>query len=223
MLRVYREQACDFVICGHRKEFALTGRFGVDDLPDMPATVALSASFVVDGILLSDIEDYGISWNKLIPRHLADGLYFADIYGNEDIPFTLPLALRSTRVCFIKEPLYHYTQRAGSIMHASWEKWLLNHLKMRFLCLDIIPEDDTKHRGIALKKLYWRILTGTANQTGSEYETDFQMLSKEIVKKTKMEFIRHPDIVAGEKIMFIFLGLNRWAIRLVAKHLCKHQ
>ena len=216
MLKVYYEQGCDYVICGHRREFALTEPFGVDGLPQEPVTEEIPASRAVDHILLGNVEDnvYGISWNKLIPSRLAEGLQFADIYGNEDVPFTLPLALRSTRICLIKEPLYHYTQRSESIMHASWGKWLLGHQRMRLSCLDLIPAEDARHRGIALKKLYRRILSGTAGEAGSGYEADFRALSKEILRKTRKEYYRHPDIGTGEKALFTFLWLNRWALRL---------
>jgi len=219
MLKVYEEQDCDYVICGHRREYALTEPFGVDELPPTPVIEEIPATSVIDHILQGDIEDnfFGISWNKLIPRHLAEGLRFADIYGNEDIALTLPLALRSKKICIIKEPLYHYTQRTGSIMHGSWEKWMLYHMRMRVQSLDLLPEEDARHRGIALKKLYRRMLSGTANEAGSEYEADFHALCKEILRKTRKEYYRHPGIGTGEKALFTFLWWNRWGLRLVSR------
>ena len=216
-LEAYHESGCDYVIVGHRREMDLKEPFGVDFLPEKPLTEELSGTAVAERILLEQGEDnmFAISWNKLIPRQLAEGLQFANIYGNEDVPFTLRLAMRSSRIILIKEPLYHYTIRPGSIMQGSRDKWRLNHLKMRLVCLGYIPLEDTRLRGLALRKLYKRILVSRAQMTGSPLEASYQELSDEVIRQTRKEFFQHPDIPCKEKFLFRFLRCNPWLLRIV--------
>ncbi|MCR5464850.1 MAG: glycosyltransferase [Bacteroidales bacterium] len=218
-MRVYRETGCDYVICGHRREFDLPGDFGVDVLPDAPLVEEKSANTVLERMILECDEDnvYGVAWNKLIPASLASGLEFADIYANEDVPFTIRLALRSSKVSVIKEPLYHYTLRSSSIMGSSWNKWALNNLRMRFLCLDYLPQEDTFIRGLALNRLYTKIFARKVDLLGTDYERECMVVSKDIIKKTWKEFIHHPGINFRLKVFFTFARLNPWVPRLMSK------
>ena len=218
-MKVYHEEGCDYVICGHRREMDLKEPFGEDLLPDSPRTEVLSGTGVAERILLEMGEDYlfAVPWSKLIPRQLAEGLEFPDIYGNEDVPFSFRLALRSSKVILIKEPLYHYTIRPGSTTHTTRDKWRLNNLKMRLLCLGYIPGEDTRLRGIALRKLYKRILVSRAQMAGSPLETSYKELSDSVIRQTCKEYFRHPDIPFKEKLLFRFLRFNPWILRIIVR------
>lgn len=218
-MRVYRETGCDYVIIGHRREYDLPGAFGVDVLPDVPLVEEKTAKEVLESIVLErDMDNvYGVAWNKLISARLAEGLEFADIYANEDVPFTIRLALRSSKVSIIKEPLYHYTIRPSSIMGSSWTRWALNNLRMRFLCLGYLPREDTFIRGVALKKLYTRIFASKVDLMNTGYERECKQVGKDIIGKTWKEFIHHPGISFSFKAFMVMVRLNPWIPGLVSK------
>ena len=56
-------------------------------------------------------------WNKLVRRSLFDWEHFTFPEGNlgEDYALTAQVAVRSSRVCHVPEPLYHYFTNPASI------------------------------------------------------------------------------------------------------------
>lgn len=63
----------------------------------------------------------GYLWTRLFKREILYGnppLRFKKEYGGtDDIVFVAEASIRSNKYCYIDEPLYHYYQREGSIVH----------------------------------------------------------------------------------------------------------
>lgn len=205
MLKVLRESGADFVMCGHR-HVSPPSFSPFEEFDDEIRFEAIESKEFARRLLLEMGVDspYGLSWNKLIPRELAGGMRFDDIYANEDVSYSLRLALRCAKVALVEDRLYDYTKRDTSIMHApdALDKWRYNHTIMRARCLDYIPESETELRGCSLSKMYRRILSSRSSLKETKFEAEYNKLVDEIVAKTRKEFFGHPGISLREKIVF---------------------
>ena len=61
---------------------------------------------------------HGSPWGKIYKREtiVQSGIRFAELYRNEDMPFTKAAIALSTAVYYCKDDLYRYVQRQGSLM-----------------------------------------------------------------------------------------------------------
>ncbi|CDI59171.1 glycosyltransferase [Lactobacillus helveticus] len=61
-----------------------------------------------------------VAWNKLYKASLFKELRYKEGYYFEDEFIARPLFYAAKRVSFLREPLYNYVQRSGSIMNSAW-------------------------------------------------------------------------------------------------------
>lgn len=61
-----------------------------------------------------------VAWNKLYKASLFKELRYKEGYYFEDEFIARPLFYAAKRVSFLREPLYNYVQRPGSIMNSAW-------------------------------------------------------------------------------------------------------
>lgn len=61
-----------------------------------------------------------VAWNKLYKASLFKELRYKEGYYFEDEFIARPLFYAAKRVSFLREPLYNYVQRSGSIMDSAW-------------------------------------------------------------------------------------------------------
>lgn len=72
---------------------------------------------------------YVTAWNRLYRRELFDKLRFREGKNNEDIFLAPYLYAKCNRIVSIKDHLYNYLQRKGSIMHGKYVAKSLNQVE----------------------------------------------------------------------------------------------
>ncbi len=207
MYDTFLRSGAGFIICDHR-EVDLDNIIPFEDLPDNVDFEVFPAGEYVRRLVFEagKNSEFGLSWNKFIPKSLAGGLRFDNIYANEDVTYFLRLALRCKSVAYVRDQLYDYSLRGDSIMHAAGalDRWRYNHTLMRMKCLEYIPEDEVELRGYALTKMYRRMISSRFSLRGTEFEGNYEELVKDIVTSTRKEFLRHKGISLIEKVSFLF-------------------
>lgn len=89
----------------------------------------------------------GMRWNKLYKRELlVNNIAFkkTDIRIGEDMALVLPVLMSASRVVYVKECLYHYVQRSGSIVHNYKRKNVADWQSANEILLDAAKEYDYK-------------------------------------------------------------------------------
>ena len=88
-------------------------------------TEALRRLVLEDGV-------YQTVWNKLYRREVIGNILFEKGKYNEDDFWTYQIFDRLERLALVKQPLYHYLQRGGSIMGVGYNPRRLDGLEARF-------------------------------------------------------------------------------------------
>lgn len=173
MYGVFLQSGGGFVICDHR-EVNLDSINLFEDLSDSVDFEVIPTREYVRRLVFEagKNSEFGLSWNKFIPKSLDEGFRFDNIFANEDVTYSLRLALRCKRVAYVRDQLYDYSLRGESIMHAAGalDRWRYNHTAMRMKCLEYIPEDEVEMRGYALTKMYRRMISSRFSLRGTEFE-----------------------------------------------------
>ncbi len=208
MYEAFLRSGAGFVICDHR-EVKLNDIIPFEALSDNVGFKIIPAGLFLKRLAFEEGKnsEYGLSWNKFIPKSLAEGMRFDNIYANEDVTYSLRLALRCEKIAYVSDQLYDYSLRDDSIMRSpgATDKWRFNHTIMRKKCLEYIPEDKVDIRGYALTKLYRRMISSRFSLKGTEYESGHEALVKDIVAETREEFLGHKGISLKDKALFLFM------------------
>ncbi len=79
-------------------------------------------------------------WNKLFRRAVLSGQLFVKGIYAEDYVYMLNLLQVNTKIYCIRDALYNYTKRGGSITSGFNEKFYLDCVKNSFICEEIVKE-----------------------------------------------------------------------------------
>ena len=148
-----------------------------------------------------------VVWNKLYSKTLIENVYFNNIFGCEDNDFNYRVYLKLHKAIYINKKLHFYLQRPGSIVNNKdiWNERILNFLKSNYNMLHYTEKNNSSFRGLALRKLYKRILTTRFLLRNSSQKSEASKLYKRIYSETKAEFFSHKEIHIKEKIVFYIL------------------
>lgn len=82
----------------------------------------------------------GFVWNKIYKKSLIENIFFdTTIHIYEDLLFNYTiLSKKEVKYVFIKEPLYYYVQRNGSIMHSNYIQKKLYSLEVTEKIINIL-------------------------------------------------------------------------------------
>ena len=118
-------------------------------------------------------------------------LKFASIPWSEDQHFMFRVLQAAKKIAYIKEPLYLYLEREGSIMRATpAEKVLIGYNAIENLAKDVLTDKTFK------KFVTARWVMGTLNSTARTYDYDeWKNLYKDLDGKKRLKrLLRFPDL-----------------------------
>ena len=150
-----------------------------------------------------------VVWNKLYKKSLIEGLFFNDYYSIQDQDFNIQVYQRIENLAFVPEPLYWYFNNPNSLQRDpsyNAKRYYLNTLN-RFKMLDYLSKNDElweKYRAWVIGYGCLQMLDRRKIEKGTKYEVDFNKLCKEIIKKTRWEFITMKNFQPRKKIKFVF-------------------
>ena len=129
----------DIVICGHYRE--------TED-GDLINTICPSGKTVVWTAhkalvkLLIDFKVKTYLWDKLYKKELFDGVIFPEGHLFEDQRVLPEVFGKASVVCAIKEPLYHYIQRKGSIIGDRKPSTNLDYIDSQLKLFSLVGNSD---------------------------------------------------------------------------------
>ncbi len=155
-----------------------------------------------------------VVWNKLYKRTLINGLFLKDAYSIQDQDFNIRVYQRIDQAAFIPEPLYWYVSNPNSLQRDpsyNAKRFYLN-TKYRFEMLDhVLPgKNEKKYRSWIIFYGYFQMLERREIEKGTTYEADFSKMSKDIVRKTKWEFLFLRNFPLRKKMRFVFSWYSPW-------------
>jgi len=125
----------------------------------MEETTILSGKEVVTE-LIEDKKIHNYVWNVLYKRSVLEGLSFEEGQIFEDIRFSFRPVSRTSKVVFIKDVLYHYVRRSGSVL--GQEKLYLQCEFVKARCVQArgaLHIDRDFYMGIVCKSLLGRMVS----------------------------------------------------------------
>ena len=158
--------------------------------------------------MLSEVRlKWCVVWNKLYKRSLIEGIYFNDSYSIQDQDFNIRVYQRIDQAAFIPEPLYWYVSNPNSLQRdpsCNAKRFYLN-TKNRFKMLDhVLPgKNEKKYRAWIIYYGYFQMLQRRGIEKGTAFEDDYRELSKNIIKKTRWEFLFMRDFSLRKKANFL--------------------
>ena len=149
-----------------------------------------------------------VAWNKLYKRSLLEGVLFNDYYSIQDQDYNLRIYQKIEKAAYIPEALYWYVLNPSSLQNNPSfraKKFYWNTMN-RFKMLDsIMPgKNEKKYRAWIIGYGYLQMVERRKIEKGTEYETDFKELSREIIRKTFWEFLTMKHFPVRKKIKFVF-------------------
>ena len=149
-----------------------------------------------------------VAWNKLYKRSLLEGVLFNDYYSIQDQDYNLRIYQKIEKAAYIPEALYWYVLNPSSLQNNPSfraKKFYWNTMN-RFKMLDsIVPgKNEKKYRAWIIGYGYLQMVERRKIEKGTEYETDFRKLSREIIRKTFWEFLTMKHFPVRKKIKFVF-------------------
>ena len=155
-------------------------------------------------------------WNKLYKKHILENLYFYDTAA-EDVEYNNRVYLRINKAVLVKEYLYYWIQRNGSISHQGYKEWYVNVLKSYLLCLTEIPYDNSIFRSYCLRRLYRLMLSKRYWARMSAFRNVAENNCKSILKQTSSELMRNPYIPFVERIVLLVFNYCPFLYRVYIK------
>lgn len=148
-----------------------------------------------------------VAWNKLYRRSLIDGIFFNDYYSIQDQDFNIRVYKKIDKVAFIPEALYWYYRNPNSLQRQEslYPKKYYYNTMYRFRMLDYLSKKDKKekkYRAWVIGYGYLQMLQRRDIEKGTAFEASFGKLGKEIIRKTKREFILIKNFPFKKKARF---------------------
>lgn len=168
----------------------------VDDTEIPYTTHTLSQDMLIEDIFRCKVCVNGfvvVVWNKLYKREVLDGLFFKNTAA-EDIEFCVRAYLNTSSAIAVENvALYYYVQRNDSILHQPFGFRDIDMINSFLLCLDDIPRDKERYRGVCLECIYKTMLS-TRRYAPKKFKSETRRVIKKTAKKTMSEFIRNSHI-----------------------------
>lgn len=149
-----------------------------------------------------------VVWNKLFRRSLLEGCSYRKYFTMNDQDFNLQVYQKIDKAPFIKQRLYYYIQSENSIQRtaANRAKRFYHNTVNRFRMLENVQPgaDCEKYRAWVIDYGYRQILDRRGTEKGTEYERLFAHATRDIVRKTRAEYLKSPYIRLSQKVKFMF-------------------
>ena len=147
-----------------------------------------------------------VVWNKLYKRTLIDGLFFNDAYSIQDQDFNIRVYQKIDKAAYIPEQFCWYFNNPNSLQrNPSFraKKFYWNTLN-RFKMLDCIQpgKDEKKYRAWIIGYGFLQMAERRNIEKGTEYETDFRKLCKDILRNYGREFLFMGHFPLKKKLHF---------------------
>lgn len=158
-----------------------------------------------------DVFPWCVVWNKLYRKSILDGLSFCDLICNEDQEFNLEVYLRVKKAVFLENALYFYYKSPNSIIRNPETKprRLYTQILSRYRMLGFLGDDDKpEFKGWMLDFLYRKMLVRRDVVKNTSVESDFRVLSGEIIRKTFLSYLFNGFIGVKMKIKFVLKWLR---------------
>ena len=139
-----------------------------------------------------DITTLHVAWNKLYPRKLVEGNYFAQV-SNEDLEYNSRIFLRTEKVVCVMARMYNYIQRSTSIIHESFNEKQIKKLKTVHTIYQNIKSNKT-FEAYCLDYLYKAMLNIRHKSQGTPYETRVKTECKHLKDDTIKAFLNNKTL-----------------------------
>ena len=194
-----------------------------DFLPAIPESGEDDARNCVRDLLLPMEPGYfyavflqGVLWNKMYHASLVKDLRFDEsLHRYVDQPFNLAVLAKQPRITFVRECLYIYYVRRGSLCHPQAFDTEGNYLRSCLKMLDALPAGWTGERDALLRKLYHEMGLELLGVLPSAQGKGFIQLCKDIRSRTGADFYRAKGIPVREKSRFALVCLLPHSTRFI--------
>ena len=178
-----------------------------------------SSDDVLDQMIIGSSFCFCTCWNKLISRQLVSDLRFRNI-EQEDFLFCGQLYLKLQYLIYLNEPLYIYYDYPSSLSKSFSYFGHHKSVMVLSLLLESMPRERKKARGLALTKLFRRLMTSSYfidEWPLSQTEKDAYLETRrDLLKRYNLEFIFHPSISLNNKM---YIVAARFLPRLFGQYL----
>ena len=186
-----------------------------DILPEMPENGDADARDCIRDLLLPMNQGHfypvflqGVLWNKIYQASLLEGIRFDEsLHRYVDQSFNLAVLAKQPRITFVRECLYLYTVRDGSLCHPKQFDTEGNFLRSCLRMLDALPAEWTSEREALLRKLYREMCLGRLGVPPGPRGADYRRLCKSARSRTGADFFRARGIPFREKGIFALICL----------------
>ena len=115
----------DIAVCGHVKTLPRGRAF--PHIPSKKIFVMDSEEALKKMLQIGYYESF--AWNKLFRRELLDGILFPFGHLYEDLYTTYKVIHKAKKIVYSKEIKYYYRQRAGSIIHSTFNAKYFDYIQ----------------------------------------------------------------------------------------------
>lgn len=152
---------------------------------------------------------WNVAWNKIYKRSLIEGIFFNDYYSIQDQDFNLRVYQRIEKAVFVPECLYWYYGNPKSLQRddSFYPKKFYFNTMYRFRMLNYLSKKklpDKKYRAWVLGYGYRTMPERRNVVKGSEYETKYKDITRDITRTTITEFLTSKYISFVKKLRFLF-------------------
>lgn len=154
---------------------------------------------------------WSVVWNKIYRKSIITDLFFSDLMCNEDQEFNLQVYLRINKAVCIENVLYFYYQSPNSIVRnpSTRPTRLYTQTLSRYHMLGFLTDKDKPtYKGWMLDYLYRQMLVRRDLLQDTLVESDFRVLSNEILQHTFKGFFFNRYISIKRKIKFVLKWLR---------------
>ena len=142
-----------------------------------------------------------VLWNKLYSKDLIKDVWFTDYAGCDDFDFNIQAYLHSQDAIWMRQSLYFYFQRDGSIMHheKTWERHYYYVSKLLYTNVLKLPDNSYTHYFI--KDLYGKIACLMYWHKHTSKREEVNILCRKYVSDTRRIFWNEKRINPIRKVV----------------------
>lgn len=173
----------DIAICGHVKTFP-RGR-ALPHLPRKKLRIMGPEEAIKKMLQISHYESF--VWNKLFRREMLEGITFPSGHLYEDLYTTYKALDRANKIVYSREIKYYYRQRAGSIIHTTFNAKYFDYVQASQELCDFTR---MKYPRIYPAALYAYIRARTFTYLRILFARPRMLFSQEIRREEMYKYIR---------------------------------
>lgn len=150
MLNIQQKTNADVVACGINLVDEESGEVGI--YYKLDKTTTFESSEIIEKYYNGNGIISGVAWNKLYKKQIFENLRYPKGIVFEDVAIILNILFQCKKVVILKDMLYNYLDRQGSIMKSNWNhQKLVSKLFMFGQRLDFLINNNlTKYLGLEL-------------------------------------------------------------------------